>query len=363
MATIRIAIDNVHNYSADKKTLDTVAEKLRAAGHTVHTHGVGPNQIQGVMRKSSNKCDIAVQIAGGKCLGTMCDFYVGANPNGRYYYADKMGIAFFQCWKPEWVCHREPRDHFSTKPGPVKVLADKLTGTVMTEALKQLSDRFVYGYGETADECAKTLLANISGQTAGTSETVQIDTGNSIIDLIKQVMSDWNKYGAELTLTGDTVNIKRTNPNSAVNLTNDNIINNNISFTDYDNSTPNTYGKIKDNFLVERFGTIPLTTDEVNSTWESQVLQMAQRGHGHSIDLKVILNPYYTEGRWVNLNLPQFNIINRKYYIAKTSLDDERVMSLTLTPGPPEVFMEVAETTDEEIDGTNDDGTTTTEEE
>ena len=136
MATIRVAIDNCYGYSSDTKTLNTFAEKLRAAGHTVHTHGVGPNNIQRAVFKESNKCDIAIQIAGGKCLGTMADFYVGSNPNSRYYYATKMGIVFYKCWKADWICHREPRDHFSTKPGPVKVQADKLTGKVMTEALK-----------------------------------------------------------------------------------------------------------------------------------------------------------------------------------------------------------------------------------
>lgn len=352
MATIRIAIDNIQNYSADKKTLDKVAELLRQGGHTVTTHGVGPNTIQGVMRKSSNKCDIAIQIAGGKCLGTLCDFWVGSKPGG-YYNATKMGFAYFKCWSATWPAKREPRDHFSTKPGPVKVEADKMTGKTLPEIFKIYKDRMVYGYGETAEDCAKTLLASISGQAGGGESTkVQIDTGNSILDLITQVMSDWKGYGAELTLTGDTVNIKRSNPNTATPLTTNNIINNSVSMTDYDNSTPNTYGKIKDDYLIKRFGVITLEKEEINSTWESQVLQIAQGGHGHTIELKAILNPAFIEGKWVKLTYPPFNIFNRDYYILKSGLEDERVMSLTLSPAPPERFIEVTETTDEVIDGT-----------
>jgi len=49
MATIRVATDNIQNYSADKKTVETFAEKLRQAGHTVTVMGVGSNLIQRTM--------------------------------------------------------------------------------------------------------------------------------------------------------------------------------------------------------------------------------------------------------------------------------------------------------------------------
>ena len=349
MATIRVAIDNCYGYSSDMKTLNAFAEKVRAAGHTVHTHGVGPNQIQGVMRKSSNKCDIAIQIAGGKCLGTMCDFWVGANPNARYYHATKMGIAFYKCWKPEWICHREPRDHFSTRPGPVKVQADKMTGKVMTDALKEMSDRFVYGYGETGEECAKTFLQLLNGGSADANEKQQGQGGGgSVLELIKQCVSDWDAYGVDMDLRGDTLYVKRSNPNGAVAMNEKNILLNSVSFTDYDVGTPNSYGNVKDNYLINRFGQIPLGNELGDSSWQEQFLLMSQRGHGHSIDLKCIINPSYTVGKWVNLSLDAFGIKNRKYMITKSSLDDERTMSLTLEPGPPSRYVEVQEVAEEE---------------
>jgi len=350
MATIRVAIDNCYGYSSDTKTLNAFAEKLRAAGHTVYTHGVGPNRIQSTMFKESNKCDIAIQIAGGKCLGTMCDFWVGTNPNGRYYHCTKMGIAFYKCWKPEWICHREPRDHFSTKPGPVKVQTDKMTGKTMMEALKAMSDRFVYGYGTTGEECAKTFLQCINGGSAEANENKDSQTaGSSVIELIKQCVSDWDAYGVDMDLRGDTLCIGRSNPNSAIAMNESNILLNSVSFTDYDVSTPNEYKGVKDNYLINRFGQISLDEENGSSTWPEQFLQMSQRGCGHSIDLKCIINPSYTVGKWVSLSLDAFGIKNRKYMITKSNLDDERTMSITLEPGPPSRYVEVQEMAEEEI--------------
>lgn len=350
MATIRVAIDNCYGYSSDTKTLNTFAEKLRQAGHTVHTHGVGPNTIQGVMQKSKNKCDIALQIAGGKCLGTLCDFYVGVT-NG-YYHATKMGFAYYKCYNSTWSAKREPRDHFSTKPGPVKVQADKMTGKTLPQIFEIYKDKMVYGYGDTAEDCAKTLLQNMTGSSASANSNAnsQAGGGSSILELIKQCVSDWDAYGVDMDLRGDTLYIGRSNPNKAVNMNERNILLNSVSFTDYDVSTPNQYGSVKDTYLQERFGQIQLDNTNGDSSWQDQFLLMSQRGHGHSIDLKCIINSNYTTGKWVSLSLDAFGIKDRKYEITKASFDDERTMSLTLESGPPSRYVEVQEVVEEEAE-------------
>ena len=359
MATIRVAIDNCYGYSSDTKTLNTFAEKLRQAGHTVTTHGVGPNKIQGVMRKSSNKCDIAIQIAGGKCLGTLCDFYVGVDSG--YYHATKMGFAYYKCYKADWPAKREPRDHFSTRPGTrVKTEADKMTGKTLPQIFEIYKDKMVYGYGDNAEDCAKTLLQNMNGGTANTtSNTDTTGGGRTALDVIKEICTDWNPYGLDATITGDTLNIRRTRPNTAIPLTEKMIVNNSVSFTDYDNSTPGSYKGYEDAYVVNRFGNIPVDESLVDSPQKDQILLMAQRGHGHSIDLKVVADPRLVAGQWVALTLPRYNIFGRNYHITKSTYQEERTMSLTLEPGPPQFYTEVQEVVD---DTSANDETTTTEE-
>ena len=211
-----------------------------------------------------------------------------------------------------------------------------------------MSDRFVWGYGENAEDCAKTFLQNISGTGAEANENTGMGGGSSVLDLIKQCVSDWDVYGVDMDLRGDTLYIGRSNPNSAITMNESNILLNSVSFTDYDVSTPNEYKGVKDNYLIDRFGQISLDETYGSSTWSDQFLQMSQRNCGHSIDLKAIINPNYTVGKWVSLSLQDFGIKNRKYMITKSNLDDERTMSLTLEPGPPSRYVEVQEMSEEE---------------
>lgn len=349
MATIRVAIDNIQNTSADQKTLDTFISKLREAGHTVTSHGIGPNKIQNAMQHKSNACDLMIQVAGGKCLGTLCDLKVGIGSSQMdgYYYAKQGGFAYFKCWNPDWKAKREPRDNFSTKPGPVKRETDRQTGKTLPQIFSEYDNMF-YGYGDTAEECAKTFLANMGGSSLENTNNA-VGGGGNIIDRVKEVCSDWNPYGVELKLIGDTLYIGRTNPNTAVPLKENQIIANSITYTDYDVSTPNTYQNAKDQFLIDRYGQIPLEPDTaVQSSWTDQFLQMAQRGHGHSIDLKCLLSENFVEGKWIELSLDALGIVDRKYYITKYSYDDERVSGLTLEPGPPQIISETEEVVETE---------------
>ena len=343
LATIRVAIDNIQSKSADKKTLESFAEILRNNGHTVTTHGVGPNTIQGVMKKSSNSCDVMIQIAGGKCIGTAGDFYVGLQT--QYYHAKSGGFAYFKCWDANWKARREPRDYFSNKPGTrVKREVDAVLGLTLPEVYKKW-DNMYYGYGNSAEECAKTFLNNMSGNSSINS--TQTNNGGSAIEYLKQVLSDLDPLGPQITLNGDTVNIKRSDPSNAPVLDESNIVKNSVSFTDYDSCTPNTYNEVTDKYLVNRFGAIPLELEmgdiQIPSGWNKQMLNMGQRGHGHSIELKCILNKNFIEGEWVLLSISSLGI-KKPYLITKTSYDTEMIMGLTLEPGPPSVYTEQQET-------------------
>ena len=215
-----------------------------------------------------------------------------------------------------------------------------------------------YGYGTTAEDCAKTWISNYGGNTDATSSGSQQNQGSSRLELIKQVCSDLDPLGVDWELKGDTMTIKRTNPNTAQKLTNADITQNSINYTDFDTDTPNSYKQVKDQTLIDRFGLIPLELENTDSSWEDQVLQVNQRGHGHSIDLVCRMDPAYFEGNWVELYLPDLGINGRKYYISKSAINDERSLSVTLDPGPPSRYVEVTEeateeTTDESTDDTS----------
>lgn len=344
MATIRVAIDQCFGESSDLKTLNTFCEKLKAAGHTVTSHGRGPNNIQSVMKQSKNACDLMIQIVCGKCIGTWGDFVVGMRTN--YYHAKQGGFAYYKCWDPEWKARREPRDNFSKK-GAVKVEVDKNLGKTLPVIFSEYSNMF-YGYGDNAEDLAKTFLNNYQGGSGDSSNKGQ-DAGSNVLDLMKQALSDLDPLGPQLMLEGDTVKVKRSNIGGAGSniLGESDIINNNITIDDYANNTPNSYNGYKDQFLVDRFGEIPLEIDMVDIN-SRQVLFMGQRGHNHQINVKVVANPRYQVGNWVSLNVPSFNYVNRPYIITKMTYDDELQQTLTLEHGPPSLYVEKQETGDTE---------------
>lgn len=342
MATIRIAIDNCYGKSADAQVLASAAEKLRAAGHTVTTHGVGPNRIQQTMLSSSNKCDIMIQIGGGRCLGTLVDFYTGL---GRYYHADAGGFMYYKCWKPEWKACRAHDDRFSSSASLAPYV-----GKTLPEIYKIMREKkkMYYGGGDTADEIVKTFLANMGGSTASSTTNNATPTGgggSNVMEAIKRVLSDIDPYGIDMSLTGDTLSISGTDPSTATPLNEKMIINNSVNFTDYDASTPNVNAKVEDNFLMTRYGRIPVETEIKGN--EEKILLNAQRGHGHQIDLKALTSMNLQVGNWVELSLDELGINKRKYYITKSNYDEEYVNTLTLEPGPPSRYVEVQQVAEE----------------
>lgn len=349
MASIRLAVDWIYGQASDSKLARKVVELLCNAGHDAQYVGWGPNRIQEHCR--SNSCDIMIQLAGGKCFGTLGDFYYGTQIQG-YYKAKGFAFLYYNCWSETWPCHREPRDTFSWSLDLTRWEGKTLPWT-FNDMRNTLGKKAYYGYGNSAEELVKTFLANLGGSSSSTDgKNDQQSQGNSILDLMKQVLTDIDPYGAELTLTGDTVNIRKTKRNDATILNDSSIINNSETNTICDNSTPNKYRNFEEPSLIDWFGLIELSEEEVPPYGDDDelILRLAQRGHNKSVELKCLINPDHMEGKWVILTNKNTNTRNWPYYITKSSYEEDRIMSLTLEPGPPIRRTEVVEeTVDEEV--------------
>lgn len=356
MANIHIGSDNITTRSQDSSRLAEFCEIVRNAGHTVTNAGVGDNAIQGHMKTHTG--DIMVQIAGGMCPGTFADFEWGTAKKGEwgrdgdgYYHARKY---CFPMYTGAWTnySYYDPKkyklpknawdDSFSNVAclQPIKA---KIIGKTWQEISNEFERCTGFVEGKSAKELAEGFLRTLGGKTnTSTGAGNGVGGGSSILDLIKQVCSDWDYQGVELQLNGDTLSVKRTNPKTAKPLTTHEIVNNSVSMTDYDANTPNSHGGVKDQYLIDRFGEI-LVDEGLEDSDKAQVLQVAQRGHNHSIDLKTVLNSDYNVGNWVSLTLEDLGLVKRNYYISKASYQEDRVQTLTLEPAPPSIYVEVPE--------------------
>lgn len=170
MSNILIATDNIDgNASTDGERLAKAVSLLEQAGHTVQNCGIGPNQTQS--HSQSSPADIMVQIAGGKCLGTLVDFNKGITSG--YYKAPQAGFMYYKCWDPNWQAGRAHDDNFSNESdlAPYK-------GKTLPEIYQSMPNLF-YGYGDTIEDCVSTFLANWSGQNiAGGSGGVNVVEGH-----------------------------------------------------------------------------------------------------------------------------------------------------------------------------------------
>ena len=343
MSTIKVATDNIRSYSKDKADLDKFCQALRDMGHDVTSCGVGPNGVQRHMLKKSNACDIMIQIAGGLCIGTLGDFIAGIKRG--YYYAKKGAIVYNMVANnlnaKTWKAGKAWDWYYSMST------VTPYVGKTLPQVYKENSDVLVgFADGENIDEVITNFKAVLGGGKTST-DTGNKGGGGSVLDLIKQVCSDWDPLGPEIGINGDTLTVKRTNPKTATPLTTQQIVRNSVAWNDYDSNTPNSYGNVKDKYLIDRFGEIPLEL-EIEDSDKTQVLQVNQRGHNHSIDLKCILSPEYVAGRWVKLTIPQLGITDRPYYISKSAYQEERQMSLTLESAPPSIYVDVPEEAPEE---------------
>ena len=350
MTTVAVAIDNIRTRSQDRADLQKFISAMSAKGYDVKNAGVGPNQVQ--QYASRHTVDVMIQIAGGLCICTLGDFMKGIRSG--YYHAKKGAIVFDMVannlnpvtWKAvvssDWYYSRSVCNPYLGKTLPQVYSENK---DVLTK----------FAWGKTIDAVIKMYLDGAE-DTSGNGKVAQ---GNSILELIKQVMSDNDHLGVDMDLKGDTMSIKRTQPQSGVPLGENRIINNSVTFTDYDPQTPNTFNSAKDKYLVDRFGEVPIEASQtVEKIDEAQVLQVAERGHGHTIELKCVIGADYVAGKWVHLNLPSLGITNRPYFISKYSYDEDLTPTLTLEAAPPSIYTEApAEVEEEDENSEGEEGT------
>jgi len=345
MPTAAVAMDKIRGSSQDLADLKKFCDAMSAKGYTVKNLGRGPNTVQ--RHLLSHSYDVMIQIAGGLCVCTLGDFMTGIRRG--YYHAKKGAIVFYMVANnlnaETWKSNR------AWDWGGSTAVCNKLFGKTLPTIYSENKDVLTkFAHGKTMDDLIKMYFDGETGSSESGEGKAQ---GSSILDLIKQVMSDNDHFGVDMDLKGDTMSIKKTQPDSGVPLGENRIISNSVSFTDYNPDTPNTFNSEKDQYLIDRFGEVPLETDkEVAPIDEKQILQVSKRKHGHSIELKCLIGADYTVGKWVQLNLPSLGITNRPYYISKLSGDEDLVTSLTLEDAPPSIYVDVSEAAEEEEEET-----------
>ena len=350
MVSIALGIDNIYSYSQDSALLNECASILEKAGHTVHKTGVGPNVTQSYML--NHTADWMVQIAGGMCIGSTADFCYGIKQG--YYHAKKACI-------PLMYKHFTTKDPYTYVPrggawddnfshGLPASWFNQFLGQTFPETYKKFSQYLLpYSPGKTAQEMMNKMLSGSGGTSTATGNTGG-GGGNTAFDLIKQVVTPWDKYGVMLALEGNTLTVTRATTKNAPILHENIIVNDSISITDYASDTPNyvTDGKnvVKDDFLIERFGQIQPDENPKSKgkVWLQDMYQVAQRESGHTIDMKVLFDPELHEGMYVHLQLPSFEL-DGYYFVSKTSVEEENCISITLDPAPPSRYQETSETT------------------
>ncbi len=386
---IAVGIDNAYGVSADRRTAEEFCAKVRSAGHEVIFCGVGPSVTQNYARH--NNIDVMVQIAGGICLCTLCDFIAGIEKG--YYNAKKACIPYFGsvCADPEtWKAGLAWDDNFCS--GYPLQIAKKYFGKSIYDVQNDYSNIVVpfHKKWKTGAECAEEFLRGLTGGVS-TNSLSGVSTGGSsggtAFDYIKEVCNEWNEDGIDITLTGDTLKIKHATTKEHNILPLEHIINDSATIEEYDAETPNHFifdGKvenkskdkketakikidIKDQLLIDKYEekkeTIKDTyTPADNKTaknkdgkpikktltekkeekeqWVMDKIHVLKRGHGHTIDLKTLVNSNYTIGKWIQLNIQDYNI-NDLYYITKTSYENDNTLSLCLEPGVPDRKVEL----------------------
>jgi len=333
MTTMAVAADNNTTYSEDTRDLTYFCDKMREQGYDVTQVGVGPNKIQNYML--SHSADIMIQIGGGLCCGTLGDFINGI---GKYYHAKKGSIIYnmkANNLNPETHPCRRAQDWYYDMS-----FINKHKEMKYPDIYQKYSDK-VYGFawGKNIEETTANFIKAINGQATTSTDAQAAGGSGNVLDLIKQAMNPWDQLGVQMTLHGDTVTIKRTDPDTAVPLSRKKIQNNTITFEEYDPTTPNKVDEeVFDQRLIDKYGVVDCTLEK--NDWKEQALLIGKRGHGHSIDLKALMSPYWQVGNWVKLDLPELEVNQQEYYISKLSLDSAPFVSLTLEPAPPSLYVE-----------------------
>jgi hypothetical protein len=350
---IAVGTDNDFSVSEDRACADAFIKKVEAAGHTCVYVGRGPNVVQHYAQR--NQIDIMVQIAAGKCIGTFADFVNGCKGTG--YKASKFSIPY---WKNEesvmtWKAHRAGDDNFSWNMDLSAYL-----GKTLPQVYKENSDVAIFSHGNTGEEMATMFLQGLGGGSADTTFNGGGGGGQSALDLIKQVITPWDKFGVTLELWDNQLFVGRAKTANAEIITEDMIINDSITMTDYLNTTPNyaTDGThtVQNDKLIERFGKIPVpeTIENKGKTWLQDMYQVAQRGCNHCIDFKIpyVSDPGIGENQYIYLKIPTLGV-DGYYWVMKKSVEDDYTMSLSCEPAPPSRYQEQTENVNVNVNNSN----------
>lgn len=367
MVNIALGIDDIYGYRQDIALLNECASILEKAGHTVHKCGVGPSVTPAYVK--SHTVDWMVQIAGGMCIGANCDYVYGIKQG--YYHAKKCCVPVmykhFTTLDPyTYVPDKGAWDDNFSKNIPYSFFSQFLNQT-FPETYKKFSQYFLpFSAGKTAQEMMSKMLG---GQSSESNTTSTGGGGTTALDLIKQVVSDWDEYGVRIGLEGGKVIIGRatTRPvydkesyhvNAPI-IREDVVINDTLTFTDWNPSTTNYVYNNKTAMgheeLVKRFGKrdkqVPNNTSKSSSdeTWITDMMNVAQRDSGRVVELSILPDPCVYCNSYVYLSLGSVGLYGF-YYVQRLSLSDEHTMQLTLERAPPSRYQEKTQTTSVETD-------------
>lgn len=349
---IIVGTDNNYGVTVDRECANAFISKVEAAGHKCTYVGRGPNVVQAYAQ--THECDIMVQIAAGKCLGTFADFVNGCR--GTNYKAEKFSIPY---WKNEesvmtWKAHRSSDDNFSWGMD-----LSNYIGKTLPTLYEEYKDVAIFSHGNTGEEMANMFLKNLGGGGTSDSNSTNSGGGSTALDLIKQVVSDWDDYGVTIALEGAKVKIGRatTRPvydkesyqvNAPI-IKEDVVVNDTLTFTDWNPSTTNWVYNKKGAFeiegLVKRFGKkqkqVPENTSKTCSeeTWLEDMMTVSNRDSGRVVELTILPDPCVYVNSYVYLSLGSVGLYGF-YFVHRLSLTDEQSMQLTLERAPPSRYQE-----------------------
>lgn len=388
MTSYIIASDKING--KERTYISKISSKLKKAGHTVKSNGVGPNTIQNA---SGQKGKTGIFLVGGSDAGMYVDFVTGLKKG--YYKYDKLIVAFASWIGNDWITEKGLKnkklkkahdDNYST-PAMLK----KVVGKTVEQYFSENSKYIEYVYGNNAEELAESIL---NGSTNTKSE--KTTSSSSSFRQMLQELADPLDGDIEIRVVLDTVYINKipTPESDLVIIEGYNLISGSLTISDYNPETVNNlvvlYGKkkltISDEYLIHRFGKKTKTIEAVKTittysenkgktesdngsnsksksktetkkiTTYKEALEFGKRefnklrrNDGHVIECKVFGGQEWQVGKWCRVFIPRFNEFI-DMYISRTShtksSSDELICSLTLQDYAPKVSVEKQESSD-----------------
>ena len=368
MANIILGCDT-NRVSEDKKTLNTISNKLKNAGHSVEVLSVGPNYVQSAMQKSRNKGKIAVFLVNGADLQTYKDFYQGIT---RGYYYVKYAYFGLEGWISPSTCSCNGAKTAKLKKAHDDASSSSYTadivGMTTDQVMKKYSSAINYACGSSVEELGNNLVKVMGG---GTSSSGSEDSASTIKEAMREVLSEWD---GDVTcyVREDTVYIHKIPDPTSAEITlaeGRDIIHESVKIKDVNPGTINhltvtvngTEYTFRDEKLIERFGEVKGTVSiDDNKGIDGSTLANTEwvkikRDNGHSVECKVFGDCKLKVGQWIRLYLPSFDI-DDFMFLSKVSQDDDDgnwLGNCTFVDYPPSLGEPKKETEDTDFEEEN----------